>query len=58
MTEVKNPRITEAMTVKSAVACMKLLNKHDLKSLNMEFITGEVKKMQEQCQIYLEKYDV
>ena len=57
MTEVKNPRIVEAMTVKSAVACMKLLNKNDLKSLNMEFITDQVKEMQEQCKIYLEKYD-
>jgi len=53
-----NPRIVEAMSVKTARQAMEKLNVEDLKSLNMDFLTPEVEKLLKQCQTYLEKYSV
>jgi len=45
------------MTVNSSVACMKMLNEEDLRSLNLEWLTARVNALKEECETYLEKYD-
>ena len=52
-----NPRILEAMAVYKAVVALTSLNENDLKSLNLEWLTPNVKSLKEQCDIYLEKND-
>ena len=54
--EIKNPRIIEIMTVQLAIACMKLLNTNDLKSLNIRWAKERVEAMKEQCEGFLNEY--
>ncbi len=55
MTEITNPRIIEAMTVKSGLDCLKSLNENDLKSLNMDWIRPRVVELKVECEKFLEK---
>lgn len=56
MTEVKNPRAIEMMQVLAGLSCLKSLNKNDLKSLNLDYLTEIVTDTKEECNRYLEKY--
>jgi len=56
MTEIKNPRIAELMSVHTAVQCMEMLNDNSLLSLNIRWAKERAEALQEQCDKFLELY--
>lgn len=54
--KIENPRAVEVVQVLTALSCMKALNKNDLKSLNLDYLTEIVTDMKAECERYLEEY--